>query len=356
MILLKNARFIKAPGYINDLFFIFILNFNRNYCQLNYVNHNKTTSDMRHYDKVAEEFEPISEDLFLFFYLNLNSYPQSLMTTFYYLPYKENFFDGSYSLTMIQNELLKYDQVIDNVLKYYFKDASYDTLKKCKESLAIANAMIRESGYEDRVKSALYSFLIDPIPIIQRLSHELMMKEFLLSKQYEKHYPDLIALQEEFDYDDVSNRLKSCCLCSNDIHGFSEIFVSFCYNNKNHIRVLYYKDITLLVLGFDYADTMQYLSDINKVPKLHEFGTAISEKNRVAILQLIYDKTEISIKEIEQTLDMAGTNAYYHISLLIRTGMLRTRNQGRTILYSINHRYFDVLSKIIKTYSKEKEE
>ena len=109
------------------------------------------------------------------------------------------------------------------------------------------------------------------------------------------------------------------------------------------------------MLGSDYIDALQYLSDIKLVPSLNEFGTALSEENRVSILQLIHDRKEVTIKDVEQALDMAGTNAYYHLSLMIRTGMLKTRNQGRTVLYSINRNYFDMLSKAINIYSQEKE-
>lgn len=338
-----------------DLFFIFTLYFNEEYCHTNFINYRKSSEDVKHFKKALEEFGPFSDDLLLFFYLNLNSYECSFMTTFYYLPYKNKLLDGSYNLSMIQNELLNHDEVIDNILKYYFKDVPEDTLKKCRESLSIANTIIRESGYDDRIKSALYSFLIDPLPIIQRLSYELMTKEFLLSKQYEKHYAGLISLQEKFDYNAVSAELKNLVSFSIDIDFAPEIVISFCCNNKNHIRAINYRNSVLLILGTDYVDIMQYLSNKTTVAELHEFGTAISEKNRVAILQFIHESKEVTIKEIEQTLDLAGTNAYYHLALMIRTGMLKTRNQGRTILYSIDHKFFDIISETIKKYSYKKE-
>jgi len=356
VISLKNIRFIKEPGYIYDLLFIFTLYFNEEYCYKNFINYRKSSDDLKYFKKLLEDFGPISDDLLLFFYINLNGHDQNIMSEFYFDPHESELLNGNYNFTALQTEILKHNNVIDNVLKYYFNDASDEVLSQCKSSLTVANTLIRESGYDDRIKNALYSFLIDPASIIQRLSYELMTKEFMLSKQYENHYPELIALQEKFEFNNVSNGLKYCCQCPNNIEEFPKVFISFCYNNKNHIRVIYYnEDTILLTLGVDYADIMKYLSDTKITPKLHEFGTAISEKNRVAILQLIHDKNELSIKEVEQTLDMAGTNAYYHLSLMIRTGMLKTRNQGRTVLYSINHNYFDILSKAIKIYSKEKE-
>lgn len=285
MVSLKNIKFIKDPGYLYDLIFIFALYFNEEYCHTNFINKSKSAEDIKHFKKVLEEFGSISDELLLFFYINQDNYASTFMTTFYYHPYKDKLLDGSYNLSMLQNELLKYDEVIDNVLKFYFQNVSDEMLNQCKTSLTVANTLIRESGYDSCVKNALYSFLIDPVSTIQRLSYELMTKEFLLSKQYEKHYADLFSLQEKFDYATVSAGLKDCGAHSIDIDFASEIVISFSYNNKNHIRVDYNnEDKVLLTLGVDYIDSIRFLSETKTAPNLHEFGTAISEKNRVAIL------------------------------------------------------------------------
>ena len=348
---MRSVRFLKEPGYTYDLFFIFTLYFNKKYCLSKFINYKKSASDIRFFEKVIEEFEPIPDELLIFFYLNNN--PKSFMPTYYFDPYISSFLDGEYSLATVQTALLNYDQVIDNVLHFYFKEETEESIRKCKESLVAANSLIMKSDYEPRVKSALYSFLIDPVRIIQCLSHELMVKEFALSKQYEKNYQKLTALQEDFDFNVLSEGLKEDAKQSIDLEGFNEVVVTFCYNNKNHIKTIYYDNTVLVVLGTDYVDGLQ---GTKYSPKLHEFGLALAEENRVAILELIHKRGEITIKELEQTLDMAGTNAYYHLSLMIRSGLLKTRNRGITVLYSVDRHYFETISKVIKSYSEEKEE
>ena len=86
------------------------------------------------------------------------------------------------------------------------------------------------------------------------------------------------------------------------------------------------------------------------------FGNAIAEKNRVEILDLILRKKEITIKDVEQEMKLTGTNAYYHLSLMIKANMLKTRNQGRTVLYSLNHRCFAVVQDMLNKYINEGEE
>ena len=348
---LRSVRFLKEPGYTFDLFFIFTLYFNKKYCLSRFINYKKSADDMRFFEKVIEEFGPIPDELLVFFYLKNN--PKTFMSTYYFSQYIPRFLDGEYGLATVQAALSNYDQVIDNVLHFYFKEETAESIKQCKESLVAANSLIMKSDYEPRVKSALYAFLIDPVRIIQCLSHELMTKEFALSKQYEKNYQTLTALQEKFDFDALAKGLQEDTHQSIDLEGINEVVISFCYNNKNHIKTIYYDNAALVVLGADYVDSLQ---DEDFLPKLHEFGLALAEENRVAILKLIHERGEITIKELEQTLDMAGTNAYYHLSLMIRSGLLKTRNKGRTVLYSVDRHYFEIISKIIKSYSEEKDE
>ena len=109
-----------------------------------------------------------------------------------------------------------------------------------------------------------------------------------------------------------------------------------------------------MILGTDYISSLEYCISQSRLPELDVFGNALAEKNRVEILDLIWRKEEITIKDIEQELGFTGTNAYYHLSLMIKAGMLRTRNQRRTVLYSINKRYFDVVRDMLSKYSNEK--
>ena len=351
---MRSVRFLKEPGYTFDLFFIFTLYFNKKYCLSRFINYKKSADDMRFFEKVIEEFGPIPDELLVFFYLKNN--PKAFMSAYYFDPYIAGFLDGEYNLATVQTALSNYDQVIDNVLHFYFKEETEETIQQCKESLVVANSLIMKSDYEPRVKTALYSFLIDPVRIIHCLSHELMTKEFALSKQYEKNYQKLSSLQEKFDFTVVATGLKSGEKQSVDISSFNNVLVTFCYNHKNHVKTIYYDDTVLVVLGADYVDALQYLQDTKYSPKLHDFGLALAEVNRVAILKLIHERGEITIKELEQTLDMAGTNAYYHLSLMIRSGLLKTRNRGRTVLYSVDRHYFEILSNVIKSYSEEREE
>lgn len=278
------------------------------------------------------------------------------MTRYYFEPYESFFPTGGYDLSIVQEELANYDKVTENLIRFYFKEVDEKTIAECKTSISKANQMIRESDYNGDIKSALYSFFIDPESILRKLSYELMEKNFCLSQKYDANFKQLRKIQEEFDPQVILPGLKQMDGISISIDCFDNILVSFCLYGKNCVKTYYYVNATVLLLGSDYLDCMEYLAVKNRLPNLETFGNAISEPNRVNIWNLILEKEEITIKDLEREFGFTGTNAYYHLSLMIKAGMLKTRNRGRMVLYSINKDYFRVLCDTLGTYYKEKEE
>ena len=121
--------------------------------------------------------------------------------------------------------------------------------------------------------------------------------------------------------------------------------------HKFCLRSLFNSSTIILIFGIDYISSLNYFISQNETPELDAFGNALAEKNRVEILELLRRKGEITIRDIEQELGFTGTNAYYHLSLMIRANMVKTRNQGRTVLYSINKRYFDAIRGMLSKYA-----
>lgn len=347
---MRNIMFLKEPGFVFDLFFLFTLHFNKEDCLTRFINYNKSSEDTDYYGNVLNGFSPISDELLLFFHLMDNK--KCFMTQKYYEPYKSEFPSGSYNLSVVQDALTNHEQVVENVLMFYFEDVDGETLSKCKTSMSAINTLIKGSEYSGDIKSALYSFFIDPASVIRKLSYELMEKEFSLSQKYDNEFKRLNALRENFDFDLLSHGMKKGKTQEGDIDCFDTVYISFCLYHKNCIKDHYYDGAVFIVLGSDYVDEIEYLTVQNRLPELEAFGNAISETNRIGVLNLILQKGEITIKDLEQEFGFTGTNAYYHLSLMIKAGMLKTRNRGRTVLYSINKPYFQVLCDMLGKYYK----
>lgn len=344
---MKDVKFITEPGYLYDLLFLFAVHFNKEYFLVNMINYNQSAEDTEYLNRLYLEHESIPEDLLPFFYIRDGE--KCFMTEHYFDPY-EPIFATTFSLATIQDALRDYDEVVSRVLKFYFRDRDEKMLAGCKNSIADISRLIKESNYSDRVKSSLYGFFIDPIPAIQKLSYELMTRDILLSQQYEKNFRRLSDLQQQFDMEKTTNNLKQCTSrCSPE--GFDVVYVTFCLVNKNCIKEYFLKNQFIFMLGSDYNNTFDFIIFRNNTPELDKFGNALAEKNRVEILEFLRRKGEITIRDIEQELGFTGTNAYYHLSLMIKANMVKTRNQGRTVLYSINKRYFDAIRGILSRYT-----
>lgn len=346
---MKNTKFLKEPGFIFDLFFLFVLNFNKEYCLSNFINYNKSNEDTSYFNNLLNDFPPISNELILFFHLMDNQ--KCFMTTYYFDPYHKDFALGKYNLSVIQEALNDYEQVTENLIRFYFKDIDDETLQKCKTSMPMINQLIKNSNYNSDVKSALYSFFIEPSVAIRQLSYELMEKEFNLNQKYNTN-PKVNELYDSFDVDFVVESIEKSKESNTCLKEFETIYTTFCLFNKNLLKVVFLDDVSaILLLGADYKDIVMLLSTHQRLPKLEAFGNAISETNRINVLNYILNMEEITIKDLEQEFGFTGTNAYYHLSLMIKAGLLKTRNRGRVVLYSINKDYFKSLCDLLGKYS-----
>lgn len=342
----KNIKFIKEPGYVYDLFFLFILYFNSEFVLKDCINYNKSKEDTEYFKNLLSDFLPISDELLPFFYLKDNGI--SFIRSFYFNPYVNN---DSYNLNLIQNALSDYDSVVSNMLHYYFEDITEKEIDDYKISSSSINGIIKKSKYSGDVKSSLYAFFLDPIPLIQKLSYELMAKDFLLKQKYEKNFENIVRFQAGFDFDIIALKLKECKNYQINIDTFDEVYVSVSSIAKNSIIVYPYDNKLIIIVGIDCESYLDYLKVKSVLPDLDVFCMALSEKNRVKILELIYQKDEITIKDLEQTFGFTGTNSYYHLSLMMKADIVRSRNQGRTVFYSINKGCFNVVCDMLSKYS-----
>lgn len=349
---MNNVKFLKEPGYMYDLFFLFTLYFNKDYCLTHYVNKGSTDEDVAEYKKILVELDSIPEDLYPFFYLKDKD--TSFMTLVYYIQYS-NIITSGYNLKFVQRELSNYDKVTENLIKYYFPDVTDSVLDECKHSVNAIGRIIKESDYNNDIKCGLYSFFIDPATAIQRLSYELMEKSFWLSQKYEKYYSLNESLMNNFDIEDTVNKMNVTLNQKLDFSVYNNICVSFCFLNFNTLHCLLHNTGIFFVLGSKYNETLNYLVSVDDNPNLDLFGNALSVRDRIDMLDYIDRVGETGIKEIEHEFNMSGTTAYYHLSMLIKGGMLKTRNSGRIVLYSVNREYFGVVCNRLSKYIHAKE-
>ena len=342
-------RYLQEPGYMRDLSFLFLLYFNEE----NILQGNDVQSDpkeVKSYQQLLENCPAIPEELRLFFFLKEKNL--SFFTQYYYNEYSDRFISGEYDLRFVREMLNHYDQVVLQVLRFYFPEESQENLEKCKDSLITISDLIQKSSYENDIKISLYGFFVDPISVIRTLSDELLSKSFLLTAYYEKNYKKILQLQEEFDLNMLEEALQEV-KNPHDFREYDTVYVSFCLLNYNLMYANYFHHECVLVLGMEYLSYIRSMINREELPSLEYLGLALGEKNRVKLVDFMMKHTEVTVRDIAQEFNLSVTNAYYHISLLAKSGMVISRNQGRAVLYRLDQHYFELMAKSFQNYANQ---
>lgn len=348
---MRPFKFIKGPGYVYDLFYIFVLHFNRKVLFDIDVNADHSENDKVFLNQILQHFSPISDDLELFFHLREDG--RSFMTVHYFKPY-QNFFSTEYDFHFLMRELLDHNRLIEKMIQFYFPKMSPDDITNAKNTIKAMAGHIDSSEYEESIKRKLYSFLVNPEPVIQKLTYELMSKEVLLSQYYEKHYQQIVEMQNNFDFETLAKEMKEYRNIDFLENESSEICITICLLNKSCLSLFLRPQNIVLLLGYDYRKSFQWYYSQKALPSLKEFGDVITEQNRIDILDLLVERKEITIKDLEKLLDFSGSTAYYHLTMMMRYNMVKTRNQGRTVFYSLNEKYFESIIEVLSRYLKKR--
>lgn len=350
-----EVEFIKEPGYMYDLLSMFVLYFNKEYFLSNMINYDKASADQEHYKSIIKEIEPVSNDLRIFFLMNANE--KSFMMLNYFDAFHEDFLT-TYCLKEVQDALRDCDSVKSKILEFYLPKLSKTKREECKNDLAELSRQMKIADLKPEIKNGLYSFFIEPEATLQKLSYELISKDFILKKKRESHVLLAEQVQKDFSAEKVIEKILQFQNENDDVNvaKSSKLYISLSLVSKNAIKYYCYSDIATLLFGTDCLDYLDYISGRDTAPDLETFGNALSDKYRVGILNLAAKNKEISIKDIESELGNGGANVYYHLSLMLKANLLRARNQGRAVIYRLNTPYFNSVRDLLLRYAEPENE
>ena len=342
---MATIRFVREPGFTYDLFYYFILHFNKDYCLTNYINYNKAEEDTAYIHHFSAQVSDIPDELRLFFHLQEDG--QSLITRACFEPYKE-IFTTSYDLTVVQEVLTDFRHLTAMAMDFYFP-GKWESPENPPSTSQIS-AWIRESAYDASLKSSLYAFFYEPAVVTRLLSKELTVKAAMLSRMYEKSAALLNEREQRFDLRDLAKRLQKS---EDSFAAFREVYVTFNLLLKNRLYFEFFKEQSVMFLGVDYADMADYLSSRRGLPELDVLFNALGEKNRLKILELLVRKGEVTVQDIDQELGFTGTHAYYHLAIMLKANIIRARSVDRTVLYSPNRGCLHAVGLLWKKYEGE---
>lgn len=268
----------------------------------------------------------VPENIRIFFYKHNNTIfmQQVLENSLEELLKNEN-------LQVLQDKLMNCESTVNSVKHFYFNDALEDFSLNNYKFICEINKNISTLNCPTEVKTSLYSFFIEPIKVIHELMRTFLDLYSQISQMHKNHISTISKIQNEITQMNVVEKFKIPC------ENTKNIFLAVSLLDSKCIKTLKLNDSTVLFLGQEYSKNFE----LSNYVSLKDFGYALTEINRIKLLNMMNNLGEISIKDIEQELKLSGTNAYYHLSLMIKTGIVKTRNMGRTVFYSINRTFFN---------------
>ena len=344
---MNKIQLLKEPGYIYDLNFIFCLNFNARLYIDALPNDGKKDENVKYYEEILDQFNDIPNDLYVFFHALQTG--RAFLPTVYFNRYKDQF-ATTYNFKYLQDELSDQNKLIRNLIRFYFHELDDKAVEQSACSISEIFSHIKNSNYSDEEKNRLYEFFIDPSQYIQLLQYELMQKEFLLSEYYKDNYQKIIDLYNQTTFETLYTQLKDFRdINIQDDTGIT--YTSYCLLNKFCVSVWFLESGFLPLLGCEYLYILGYVKDNKRDPELLGFGTALCEKSRIKILDFLIEREEITCKDLEKEFSFSGSTAYHHINIMTKAGLVKTRSEGKTVLYSLNKQYvsnvINVLNRLI---------
>ena len=337
-----KITYVQAPGFLYDLFYIFVCRFNEEMRIEAEKSACSAEEAAAHIRSVIDRFSPIPDDLHLFF--RLKKHGRSFMSQCYFAGFdgpKEQLCVGE-----IIKRLGKRDEFIKKLVRFYFPE--YDARGEAKDLLRAVSPLIDASDYDERTKRELYSFLVDPDGKINSLVCELKDKEKRLDDYYKEEYQKIVEAQSiTSDPDDFFKKICGRVDGLGTAPAPAVIYRSVCLLNRHVLYAFGEDTLEAVILGYLYDFDAPKDKGV-PILSLRDFGEILSEPNRLSIIELIKERGEVTAKDLEKNLNFTGSTAYYHVTMMLKAGMLKTRVSGRTVFYRLNPKYFEgILAQIV---------
>ena len=351
---MNKIQLLKEPGYIYDLNFIFCLKFNEKIYIEGLPKEYPQEQMLQHFKEISTRFQEIPEDLYVFFHAN--DAGRAFLPSFYFNPYSK-LFTTTYNFKFLLNELADTDKLIRNLIKFYFYELNEEEIENSVGSLQKIFSHIKNSDHTEETKNKLYEFFISPSQYIQLLQYELIQKEVLLSEYYKDNYQKIINLYNQTTFETLHDELKA--LENLNIDNNTEfLYISYCLLNKFCISLWLLENSFVPLLGCEYESILGHSKNNTRKRNLYSLGVALCDESRVQIIDFLIEHTEITRKDLEKAFKFSGSTAYHHLNIMLNSGLVKTRKEGKTIFYSLNRRYIintiNTLQKILKKKGKTK--
>jgi len=328
---MSEVKYVKEPGFVRDLCILFVLYFNRDEVCSSSVNPVDAEADGVFFDGILDRMGPVPEDLRVFFHTKDGG---SSISSNWLRDLLDSVLAGNW--TEAFRSFATEGGMVRNVAEYYLGSAAGELAVDGPALLPTMGRLVRDSEYSATLKNCLYAFFLDPASVIRTLCDEMEKKALLLEEIYRENADAIREVRDRNGWDQLIKADLRRGESRIDLASYDEILLSVCPVHRNGLSVFTSGKTALVVMGTNYEAVLEALKAETASADLAQIGVALSEKNRIRVLELIRERGEITVAELQKELNCSHTNAYYHISLLMKAGLLTFQNRGRTVCYRID--------------------
>lgn len=234
-------------------------------------------------------------------------------------------------------------QQLQKALVEYYLIVDYNSC-----SMSNLREGISKSSYSTDMKYHLTSFLLDPEYYVDLLNVHISSYANKVREYHQKHSYEIHEVMESLDESALNYIDESVLNDSRKERRYRSItLLAEYFFERRGLGMVEDNERVLFSVGPRWKEKLQQYLSHNDVNIL-SFGKIISEENRIKIIQYLLAHEEITIAEAVRYLKTSVTATNYHLNMMADAKMLRVRNEGRKLFYSLNREYFDNASYSIK--------
>ncbi len=289
-----------------------------------FVNPKRRAADIRYFRDVMRSFETPPKELRPIFALNgEKSYalcrllPQIVQT-------------GVFTAECVTAAVPDAQTLALDVVRFYLPQ--FDTMPEIEN---LARSVVTLDA-DENIKYYLLALCLSPQEGYEALCSAVSRRFKELKPLYAEGKAKIRQVRDRLDEKKIIASLRE----QTDVSGASpEAFTVGVTLLAHNTALLIPSNSCALLLGSEFESSVKTGAD-NVKPDIVLMGKALGEEKRIAVLRMLASEEEITSLTLQRRLKLSMTATHYHLELLQQAGMLNTRNEGRTIYYSLNRDFF----------------
>lgn len=325
-----DFKYIKEPGFIYDIIHLLCMALNKE----NFISELKRRKinyeeDIAFLENVLNQCGKIPDDILPYFYIEKNS--PCFFSTFYIINKKslDKLKIDDLIIALSDKETLK-----NNINEFYFgasnrfNDDYIDLIEKADMNQNLKYRLTRLFANISRSSDLVIEVINRLIPILEEIY-----------SGFDGIIKDRLELLND------KNRLKKLySFYKQEKNKKLTTVISICIISR-YMYFAFFDEIEFFLLGEDFIDKIDTQEENKKIDvDIMALGKIISDPTRLKMLDLLKEKDEIYTGEMCDILNMTLTAVFYHLNMMLAEKLLKSRNEGRKVFYSINNEYLDTVS------------